>query len=838
VVTDKDGDSNPPVSLVISIVDDAPVAHADTDTIAGPTMAATGNVLTGIGTASGPGNADVSGADGGAQVVGVATGNGTGGINPGSLGIAIAGAFGTLTLNADGSYTYVHAVGGGADVFTYTIQDADGTLSHTTLTISLADSAPGNIVIPGPGGADTQVFEAGLLASRAPGESAGSHAGQSGFPTTTQVGTITFTSIDGVKQIEVGGLVLTASGTPKTVTDAIGSLTASFSYDVTTGKGAISYSYTLLDNTVGTPSVNFAVAVTDVDGDRTAGGNLVIVINDDAPVAVADTDLVVAGQTVAESGNVLTGVGTTSGAADVLGADGAAAGGAVVGVVLGTSGNPVSGGVGSAIAGAFGTLTLNADGSYSYVHTGTAGGGTDSFTYTIKDGDGTLSTATLTILVGDSAPGDISIPGAGGADTQVFEAGLGPRGGEPAGSNSAAPTTAVGTITFTSVGASAGGAVVGVVLGTSGNPVSGGVGAAITGAFGTLTLNADGSYSYVHAGAAGGGTDVFTYTIRDADGSQSTTTLNIAVADSSPGGISIPPEGVASAGTLVDEAGLGARGSEPAGSNPAAPTTTVGTIAFTSVSLTASFTYNAATGEGTINYSYTLLDNTLGVPNTSFAVAVTDKDGDRTVAGSSLVIDIKDDGPVAHADTDIIAAGQTAAETGNVLTGFGTADGTANADIPGADGGVTVVSVAAGGGTAVAVGLTAGATIAGAFGTLTLNSDGSYSYVHTTGSGTDVFIYTIQDADGSQSTATLNIAVSDSSPGDIVIPPPGGADTQVFEAGLGARRSEPAGSHTGEAGFPTTTQTGTITFTSPRPRSGPGKVRLTASSPMTLRYFE
>ncbi len=197
VVTDKDGDSNPPVSLVISIVDDAPVAHADTDTIAGPTMAATGNVLTGIGTASGPGNADVSGADGGAQVVGVATGNGTGGINPGSVGIAIAGAFGTLTLNADGSYTYVHAVGGGADVFTYTIQDTDGTLSHTTLTISLADSAPGNIVVPGPGGADTQVFEAGLLASRGPGELAGSHAGQSGFPTTTQAGTITFTSMWG-----------------------------------------------------------------------------------------------------------------------------------------------------------------------------------------------------------------------------------------------------------------------------------------------------------------------------------------------------------------------------------------------------------------------------------------------------------------------------------------------------------------------------------------------------------------------------------------------------------------------------------------------------------------
>jgi VCBS repeat-containing protein len=325
--------------------------------------------------------------------------------------------------------------------------------------------------------------------------------------------------------------------------------------------------------------VNFAVAVTDVDGDRTAGGNLVIAINDDAPVAVADTDLVVAGQTVAESGNVLTGVGTTSGAADVLGADGAAGGGAVVGVVLGTSGNPVSGGVGAAIAGAFGTLTLNADGSYSYVHTGMAGGGTDSFTYTIKDADGSISTATLTIAVADSSPGGISIPGAGGADTQVFEAGLGPRGGEPAGSNSAAPTTAVGTITFTSVD------------GVKQIEVGG------------LVLTASGALK----------------TFTDATGS-----------------------------------------------------------------LTASFSYDAATGQGTISYSYTLVDNTQGDPSSvSFAVAVTDQDGDRS-QGGDLVISIVDDAPVAVADTDSVAAGQLVAETGNVLTGAGTTSGAA--DVLGADG--------------------------------------------------------------------------------------------------------------------------------------------------------
>ena len=50
----------------------------------------------------------------------------------------------------------------------------------------------------------------------------------------------------------------------------------------------------------------------------------------------------------------------------------------------------------------------------------------DKFTYTIKDGDGDLSHTTLTIHIDDSTPTD-SIPVAGGATTQVFEAGLPPR---------------------------------------------------------------------------------------------------------------------------------------------------------------------------------------------------------------------------------------------------------------------------------------------------------------------------------------------------------------------------------------------------------------------------
>ncbi|WP_421872893.1 Ig-like domain-containing protein [Nitratireductor rhodophyticola] len=53
----------------------------------------------------------------------------------------IQGTYGKLTLNADGSYSYTRdagTAGGVSDVFTYTLKDGDGDLTHTTLTIASA----------------------------------------------------------------------------------------------------------------------------------------------------------------------------------------------------------------------------------------------------------------------------------------------------------------------------------------------------------------------------------------------------------------------------------------------------------------------------------------------------------------------------------------------------------------------------------------------------------------------------------------------------------------------------------------------------------------------------
>ena len=189
-------------------------------------------------------------------------------------------------------------------------------------------------------------------------------------------------------------------------------------------------------------------------------------------MARADTDSVTEGADT--SGNVLTGVGTTSGAAgvDTAGADGFSSP-QVVGVAAGNNtSSPVSGGVGtvSGIAGSYGTLYLNADGTYTYDASLNAvtSNQTDTFIYTVQDGDGDLSTTTLTINVNN-----VSVT-ASDTEALVNEAGL------PSGSDSRASSEA-----FSSAITPAGGTGPTYTLTSNGN-----------GTYGNLVLNADGTYTY------------------------------------------------------------------------------------------------------------------------------------------------------------------------------------------------------------------------------------------------------------------------------------------------------------------------------------------------------
>src|SRR5690606_566389 len=277
-----------------------------------------------------------------------------------------------------------------------------------------------------------------------------------------------------------------------------------------------------------------------------------------------------------------------------------------------------------------GTITI--DYTYTLVNAPEESGvaTTDGFTVVAKDADGDTGSQNLGIRIVDDVPhahADVDDVAAGQftAETGNVITGAGTEGGVANADVQGADGAHVSAIKseYSSVSTS--------TPDGSGNLV-------INGQYGVLTIGADGGYSYVrNPGTAGGGQDVFTYTLSDGDTDTDTATLTINIGNSVPTLGDIPAAG--EAGAVVSEAGLPARGGEPAGSHAGdGSATTSGTIAFNSLDglsgvslggqlisstdsasptdlgngLSAYYTYNVATGAGTIHYSYTLPDNTSG----------------------------------------------------------------------------------------------------------------------------------------------------------------------------------------------------------------------------------
>ncbi|WP_037217963.1 DUF5801 repeats-in-toxin domain-containing protein, partial [Rhizobium sp. IBUN] len=690
-VTDQ-SNATSTASLVIDIADDVPTANADTITFSAGSADFGGNVLQ----ADIAGNvADVFGADGRATsgaVVGVAAGSTTNAVsgNVNAVGIntaSIAGQYGSLVMHADGSYTYTRtpgSAGGGSDVFTYTIEDNDGDTSTTTLTINIGNSTPslGDLPVPTVQTAANTVYEAGL------DERGGEPAGSDGTKSTTASGNITFTSVDGVSAVILGGATISSNSShPTVIADClIGSLSAWYEYNPVSGVGAIHYSYTLLDNAASDKvAATFVVGVADNDNQTSTTGQLTINIIDDMPTANFDENDVTANDTLT--------VDATNGVLhnDIPGADGFASGGGVVGVELGeTDGVEDADTVGTIVQGTYGKLTLNAGGSYSYEADAEAAKdlvkgekATETFTYTIKDGDGDLSHTTLTFTVtGANHLPTVSVTptdGVAGSHNSVDEAGIAATSTQPAGSSAGDDSNVTtGTITLT---------------------------------------DADGSSDLDHV--------TVTYTVGGISHS-----VEVAITDL--------------ADTEIE--------------------TDLGVLSFTGYD------------NGVVNYSYTLTHAAADVANSAesdtFSLTVTDADGE-TSAAASLVIDIVDDVPTAHDGTNSVVEGATIAN-GNVFT-----DGT-DADVFGADGQATgggVVGVATGSDTGTALSTGVDQEIEGNYGKLTLHANGTYTYTANPDSyvsgAVDHFVYTIKDGDGDTSTAKLDITVTNdpiaAQPGSVTV---------------------------------------------------------------------
>ncbi|MGY3364437.1 VCBS repeat-containing protein [Bradyrhizobium sp. GM2.4] len=303
-----------------------------------------------------------------------------------TAGTASTDGYGSYAMTAAGVWTYtlnnnnaaVQALNTGGTLTDHiTVATADGTTQVVAITINGANDAA---VISGT--ITGTVTEAGGVANGTPG-------------TPTATGTLTDSDVDN------------AANTFQVVTAGTASTDGYGSYAMT---AAGVWTYTLNNNNAAVQALNTGGTLTDHITVATADGTtqvVAITINgaNDAPVANADTGTVNqdATLTVTTANGVIQ--GTTAGAVADTDVDNATNTLVVSGVVAGNGVVTQGLGLGSSLAGTYGHLTLNANGSYTYVadtaDTLAAGiTAVDTFTYTAKDPGGSVSnTTTVKITV-------------------------------------------------------------------------------------------------------------------------------------------------------------------------------------------------------------------------------------------------------------------------------------------------------------------------------------------------------------------------------------------------------------------------------------------------------
>ncbi|HVF75256.1 MAG TPA: Ig-like domain-containing protein [Acidimicrobiales bacterium] len=437
-------------------------------------------------------------------------------------------ANGTLALNADGSFTYTpNADYAGGDSFTYKANDgtSDSNVATVNLTVNPVNDAPvadddtynvaedTPLVVAAPGvllgdsDADRDTLTAtvlddvdhGTLALNADGSftytpTAG-YNGPDAFTYTvadgnggSDTGAVALT-VDSVNDAPVAAddayntnedtpLVVTAPGVLGNDTDADGSpLTATtFGNAVNgavTGNPDGSFTFTPVANFTGIASFDYTVS----DGTLTDSGTVTVTVAPVADAPVATNDSYATDEDVTR--NVV--------APGVLANDTDADGDALTAVLVNGPAN--------------GTLTLNADGSFSYTPNPNFNGA-DTFTYKANDGGLDSNIATVTITVNPIADAPVAVddgPYAGVQNTNLTVAAPGVLAND---------TDADGQA---------------LTAGNASDPANG-----------TVTLNPDGSFTYA-PGTFFTGTDTFTYDVSDGTATDSgTVTINVMPPNATP----------------------------------------------------------------------------------------------------------------------------------------------------------------------------------------------------------------------------------------------------------------------------------------------------------------
>ena len=301
------------------------------------------------------------------------------------------------------------------DVFTYTVSDGQGETDTATITITVIGMNDTPVAV-----ADTDSVDAGSTVT----------------DTTNSAGTLVSDDTDPDTSSSLYVTKITGNGNTSNVT--YNSTKTSNAATIVGSKGTLTFgsdgSYSYAANSNATPGDD-VFTYTLSDGTATHDATLTITINNTAPSATVDTGYIQEGKTLTvandasandadSSSNNNDATGDHTGG--ILGNDTDANGDSLTittythtssagqGGANTTPGSPANGTAGTdSVAGTYGTLDLEANGSYTY----TANSNitnldvddetfTDVFTYTVSDGNGGTATATITITI--EASGDVT----------------------------------------------------------------------------------------------------------------------------------------------------------------------------------------------------------------------------------------------------------------------------------------------------------------------------------------------------------------------------------------------------------------------------------------------
>jgi len=606
-----------------------------------------------------------------------------------AAGSTLTGHYGTLVLNSNGTYTYTpNSTGtGGTDVFSYTAQDLAGATASATLNIqvlaaaaTLTTVADAKSITVGTASVSDNVITNTIGISGNDTSTGGAETIINGATASAALGTTQTIASGGSQDIvgQYGTLHLSSNGaytytlktdaTSVSTFNALGSnatLTDSFQYlatNATSGAksaapltitiNGVNDAPTLQLNTSGAGGTNFVTSFTQgsvstplttltgthiADVDDTYFSKLTVALTQSNFPDGSSEQLLI---------NGATGTNTTIGNLAAL--TSASTGSFTLGGVTYTYSTAVSGGVATLSFRSTTALTQTQAETlltalrYQNTSTNPTAGSSRVFTLAVTDdatstsnalaSSGTLTsnTATATITVYNTSTAPIATADTVTATEAGVSAGVDPTGSLLTGETSNSTGTNIGdsgasiTVTKASTGSTLSGAAPSVVAGSTALSNA----TAIQGAYGTLTIGADGTYKYtvdnanatVNALQAGSSiNEVFSYQITDNQSRTATAKLTVTIN----GANDAPTASNTSISTLFNTAKVGTL---PAYTDPDTGDTVayaVGTAAHGTVTLAnGQYTYTPTTGySGSDSFTYTVTDNH-GASNT-YTVTVT-----------------------------------------------------------------------------------------------------------------------------------------------------------------------------------------------------------------------